>query len=65
MNFARTTLFGWQDTKEIRAKDSILYLIFDDRNKKASEDINVALDSYDINLVEWTKIDNYKDELSA
>lgn len=65
LNFARTTMFGWQDTKGTRDKDSTLYLIFDDRNKKASEDINMALDSYDINLVNWTDIDNYKDELSA
>lgn len=63
--FARTTLFGWQDTKEKRDKDSTLYLIFDDRNKKASEDVSMALDSYDINLVSWTNIDDYKDELSA
>ncbi len=65
LNFARTTMFGWQDTKETRDKDSTLYLIFDDRNKKASEDIHMALDSYDINLINWTNIDNYKDELSA
>ena len=65
LNFARTTMFGWQDTKETRDKNSTLYLIFDDRNKKASEDIHMALDSYDINLVSWTNIDSYKNELSA
>lgn len=64
-NFVKTTLFGWQDTKEKRDEDSMLYLIFDDRNKNVSKDISMALDSYDINLVEWTNINKYKDELSA
>lgn len=65
LNFAKTTMFGWQDTKEIRDKDSTLYVIFDDRNKKASDDVKMSLDSYDINLVDWTNIDKYKNELIA
>lgn len=65
LTFARTTLFGWQDTKETRGEDSELYLIFDDRNRKASEDVSMALDSYDIKLVEWSNINDYLDELSA
>lgn len=65
LNFARTTMFGWQDTKEMRDKDSTLYLIFDDRNKNASDDVKEALDSYDINLIDWTNIENYRDELLA
>lgn len=65
LNFARTTLFGWEDTKGNRDKDSTLYLIFDDRNKNASEDVGTAIDSYDVNLVKWSEIDNYQKELSA
>lgn len=65
LNFAKTTLFGWQDTKEKREKDSTLYLIFDDRNQKASDDVVTALHSYDIRLIDWTNRDNYKDELIA
>lgn len=65
LNFARTTMFGWEDTKATRDKDSVLYLIFDDRNKKASDDINTALNSYDIKLVDWSNRNNFIDELSA
>ncbi len=65
LNFARTTMFGWLDTKEKRDKDSILYLLFDDRNKKASDDIVMALHSYDIKLIDWTNRESYKNELIA
>ena len=65
LNFARTTMFGWEDIKENRGKNSILYLVMDDRNKSPSEDIKIALDSYGIKPVEWTKIDDFKPELIA
>lgn len=65
LNFARTTMFGWEDIKENRGKDSMLYLVMDDRNRSPSEDVKIALDSYGIKPVEWTKIDDFKPELIA
>ncbi|GFN36980.1 DUF1828 domain-containing protein [Tepidimicrobium xylanilyticum] len=65
LNFARTTIFGWEDIKENRGKDSVLYVIIDDRNRSPSEEITIALNSYGIKPVEWTKIDDFKPELTA
>lgn len=65
LSFAKTTVFGWEDIKQNRDKNSVLYIIMDDRNKEPSQDTSVALRSYDIKPVKWTKINNYIDELTA
>jgi hypothetical protein len=47
-------IFSWLDTKEKRKPDSQLILIVNDLNKKISDNLQNATQSYDINMIRWT-----------
>lgn len=55
-------IFSWLDTKEKRKPDSQLILIVNDSNKKISDNLQNATQSYDINMIQWTNR-NSKDSL--
>ena len=55
-------IFSWMDTKERRKADSQLILIVNDSDKRVAGSLKTAAQSYEINMIQWTKRNN-KDSL--
>lgn len=65
LDYAKSIIFSWEDVKELRPKNSVLYTFINDQNKKPSKDALQALSEYNIKHVLWNDRDKYIDELSA
>ena len=62
---AKTIIFAWNDTRDVRAKDSRLYTFIQDIDKNVSKSGIDALREYAIYPALWTKRYNYVKPLSA
>lgn len=62
---AETLLFSWDDTRETRKSDSVLYAFLNDTDKKINNNILSAFAQYDVTPIQWTTKDNYIKELTA
>lgn len=62
---AKTIIFAWNDTKETRKPDTMLYTFIRDTNKKISSSSINALKEYNIEPALWTQRDKYVSKLSA
>lgn len=62
---ARNIIFAWNDTKDMRQKDTKLYTFIHDVDKKVSDDALGALKEYGIQPALWTEKDKYISELIA
>ncbi len=58
-------IFAWDDTRETRKKESMMYVFLNDDEKKIRPDIIGALKEYSINPILWSKRQEYKDDLIA
>ncbi len=65
LNRIKQILFGWSDTKETRDVSSVLYVLYDDRVKKISDEHLNALQAYQVESIPWTEIDQNIQKLSA
>lgn len=66
LEYAKSIIFSWEDIKEVRANNPVLYtFINDDDNKKPSRDALQALTEYDIKYILWSNRNDYINELSA
>lgn len=62
---SESTIFLWDDTKEMRkSSDSQLYVFIHDENKKVQQNAVTALKQYGIKVVLWSERDKYTKELS-
>lgn len=62
---AKTIIFAWNDTKEVRRHGSELYTFIQDINKKISPNVLTALKEYDIHPALWSNRMDYLKDLSA
>lgn len=65
LNRIKQILFGWSDTKEVRDASSVLYVLYDDRIKKISDEHRNALQAYHVDSIPWTEINQNIQKLSA
>lgn len=65
LDYAKSIIFSWEDIKELRANNPVLYTFINDENKKPSRDALQALREYDIKYILWNDREKYIDELSA
>lgn len=56
-------LFGWNDTKVVRQKDSVLYTFINDNNKVQEKYID-AFKRYDVVPIIWSKRNEYLEKLA-
>ena len=64
-NNADTVIMDWVDTKETRHSDAIAYALINDEENKIPQNVKEALESYDIQALEWKNRENYKEKLAA
>lgn len=62
---AKSIIFSWNDTKEMRQPDSKLYAFIQDSNKKISTDALSALKEYGIETAFWTEREKVLPALTA
>lgn len=62
---AKTIIFAWNDTRDLRAKDSRLYAFIQDTDKSVSKYGIDALREYAIKPALWTKRKNFIESLIA
>lgn len=65
LDYAKSIIFSWEDIKELRSNNPVLYTIINDENKKPSRDALQALDEYGIKHVLWSDKEKYIEELTA
>lgn len=65
LSAAKNIIFAWNDTKEMRDKDSRLITFIYDEDKKASNDALGALTEYGITAALWSTKESYIQELTA
>lgn len=61
---AKTLLFSWQDTAEIRKPDSALYTIYNDTQRPSDEALR-ALDNYGVKRIPWSNRNQLPELLSV
>jgi hypothetical protein len=64
-NSIQKVIFEWNDTKELRRIDSILYPILNDIEKTTRQEITSAFASYGIQCISWSLRENFKDLLAS
>jgi hypothetical protein len=62
---SESLLFSWDDTKETRRSDAVLYTFLNDSEKPISKNIISAFAEYNVKPVIWSKRKDYIKELSA
>jgi hypothetical protein len=62
---AGATAFAWIDTKEVRAPDSRAYALLNDSERAVSSSVMDALQSYDVQPIQWSKRQDVVEELTA
>jgi len=62
---AKILLFGWQDVRETRAKDSHMLTILNDTVKPIPTDISSAFEEYKVRVIPWSQKENSLNELVA
>ena len=65
LDAARNIIFAWNDTKDMRQKETKLYAFIHNVDKKVSDDALGALREYGIQPALWTEKDRYVPELIA
>lgn len=65
LDAARNIIFAWNDTKDMRQKETRLYTFIHNVDKKVSDDALGALREYGIQPALWTEKDKYISELIA
>ncbi len=55
----------WIDTKEVRSPDSRAYALLNDSEQTASQAVIDALQSYEVNPVQWSQRESVREELAA
>ncbi len=65
LDAARNIIFAWNDTKDMRQKETRLYTFIHNVEKKVSDDALGALKEYGIQPALWTEKDKYISELIA
>ncbi|MGL6225973.1 MAG: DUF1829 domain-containing protein [Thermoguttaceae bacterium] len=64
-NEVQRLIFKWNDTKENRESDSILYPVLNDVDNRVSVAVVEAFDKYNIKSLFWSQRNEYKEMLSA
>ncbi len=62
---AEQMVFGWLDTKDLRSRDSMLYLAVNNTEKEVPKQFKEATSAYGINLILWDKRDESIPQLVA
>ena len=57
--------FSWVDTKEVRSPNSRAYAILNDTEQAVSDNVLMAMRSYDISPIVWSARDDVREELAA
>lgn len=64
-NQAEMVAFSWIDTKDVRAPDSKVYAILNDKDRRIPEEVPTALENYGVLPLMWSKREQYIPELLA
>lgn len=62
---AQTLLFSWSDIREIRKRESSMYIFVNDMDKTIRPDVLGAFNEYGITTISWTKREQYVNQLIA
>jgi len=62
---AESLIFSWNETKETRKSDAVMYAFLNDENKSVSDSLISAFKQYEIKTVQWSMKDQYLHELTA
>lgn len=62
---AKMAAFSWVDTKEVRSPNSRAYAILNDTEQAVSDNVLMAMRSYDISPIVWSARDDVREELAA
>ncbi len=62
---AEAMVFSWLDTREVRPSDSRAYALLNDSERPVPSGVREALKSYEVEPVEWSLRDRYREELAA
>ena len=57
-------IFSWNDTREVREDDAIVYAMLNDQDRSVSLDALSALDEYKIHPIQWSNKEQYVEELA-
>lgn len=60
---ANSIMFLWNDTRQMRDDDSVLYVFLQDKGRKISDTITTSLKNYNIIPVAWSLRTHYTNEL--
>lgn len=60
---ANSILFLWDDTRQERETNSLLYVFMQDKDKKISSNIITSMKNYDVKPVKWSERQQYLIEL--
>ncbi|MBT9151711.1 MAG: hypothetical protein DDT40_01907 [candidate division WS2 bacterium] len=58
-------IFSWTEIAEVRARDSTAYGVLNDTEKQVSPDLISALQQYRIRPMQWSRRDEYVEELAS
>jgi hypothetical protein len=58
-------IFNWNDTLQVRNERSVLYTVLNDSDKKVNPDLISALTQYDVKAFEWSKREEFVEELAV
>lgn len=64
-NMTESAIFSWNETRDLRKYNSVLYAFLNDREQNVSENITNAFSEYGIKTVKWSKRKEIIKELSA
>lgn len=62
---ALNAAFAWVDTKDVRPSDALAFAILNDRERKITDAVRDALQSYDITPMPWSQRDEFRERLAA
>ena len=65
LDYAKSIIFSWEDIREVRTNNPVLYTFINDTNKVPSKEALQALNEYDIKYILWNERDKYIEQLSA
>lgn len=62
---AQSLIFSWNETKETRKSEAIMYAFLNDDERQVSDAVTIAFQQYGIKTVRWSDKNQYIKELTA
>jgi len=62
---ATGVLFAWNDTRQVRKRESSMFVMLNDLERRISADIVRAFTQYDVEVIQWSKRQEYLKRLAS